>query len=230
MNDILQTVEETPDIITISETKLTDSSLENISVPGYIFINKNSKTNAGGVGLYIKDTLNFIRRTELDLITDGLETYFIELPRRKQKNIIVGCGYRHQHNDRENVNEILRNKLEYISCHGFETYILGDINIDFFEYNNDKATSEYLDMLFDHGFTPIITKPTRHHSATLIGHIYSNSIQKVIKSGICLADISDHLPCFCTIATKLYYPTEEKYYRDFYPVLIKTSSKRIYLR
>ena len=51
----------------------------------------------------------------------------------------------------------------------------------------------------------MITKATRitNHSATLIDHIYTNSPEKVIKSGICLADISDHLPCFCTVSTTL---------------------------
>ena len=57
-------------------------------------------------------------------------------------------------------------------------------------------------MLFDLGFTPVITKVTRvtDHTSSLIDHIYTNTPEKVIKSGICLADISDHLPVFCTIA------------------------------
>ena len=65
-------------------------------------------------------------------------------------------------------------------------------------YNTDNQTSEYLDMLLDLGYLPIITKPTRitDHSATLIDHIYTNVPQKVVKSGICFAGITDHLPIF----------------------------------
>ena len=64
---------------------------------------------------------------------------------------------------------------------------------------------------------PMITKATRitNHSATLIDHIYTNSPEKIIKFGICLADISDHLPCFCTVSTMLPAFIHERYYRDF---------------
>lgn len=64
----------------------------------------------------------------------------------------------------------------------------GNINIDFYKYHDDKFNSEYFDMLFDLGYMPVITKATRvtDHTATLIDHIYSNSPQKVLKSGICL--------------------------------------------
>ena len=37
----------------------------------------------------------------------------------------------------------------------------------------------------------------------------------MIKSGICLADISDHLPCFCMISTKLPAFTQASYYRGY---------------
>ena len=211
------TVKELPSIITISETRLRDNNVYNISITGYEFISKASKTNAGGVGMYVKDTLNFIKRPDLEITLDGVETCFIELPRVKQNHVIIGCIYRHPHSDREDFKEILREKLEYLNTQGYEVYIAGDINQDFFRYSTDKLTSDYLDMLLNLGYMPIITKATRitDHSASLIDHIYTNAPQKVLTSGICLADISDHLPCFCTIATKLPMYIHEKFYRDF---------------
>ena len=64
---------------------------------------------------------------------------------------------------------------------------------------------------------PIITKPTRitDHTATLIDHIYTNTPEKLIKSGLCLADISDHLPVFCTMAHTLPTNNEPRFSRDF---------------
>ena len=64
---------------------------------------------------------------------------------------------------------------------------------------------------------PIITKPTRitDHTSSLIDHIYTNSPEKLIRSGICLADISDHLPVFCTTANILPFSNEPRYFRDF---------------
>lgn len=126
--------------------------------------------------------------------------------RVKINHVIIGCIYRHPHSGRE-----------YLNREGYEVYIAGDISHDFFLYSTDKFTSDYLDMLLNLGYMPIITKATRitDHSATLINHIYTNAPQQVLTSGICLADISDHLPCFCTIATKLPTFIREKYYRDF---------------
>ena len=92
--------------------------------------------------------------------------------------------------------------------------VLGDLNE---KYNEDKQTSEYLDMLLTLGFMPIITKPTRitDHTATLIDHIYTNVPEKLIKSGLCPADISDHLPVFCTMANTPPTNNEPRFFRDF---------------
>ena len=72
-------------------------------------------------------------------------------------------------------------------------------------------------MLLSLGFMPIITKPTRitDHTATLIDHIYTNTPEKLIKSGICLADISDHLPVFCTMANTLSTSNKPIFFRHF---------------
>ena len=100
---------------------------------------------------------------------------------------------------------------------GHEVLVLGDFNVDFLKYNDDKQTSEYMDMLLDLGYLPLVTKATRitYHTSTLIDHIYTNTPEKVIKSGICLADISDHLPIFCTLAYTMPSSNEPKYFRDF---------------
>ena len=167
--------------------------------------------------MYIKDTFKFIKRSDLEIMIDGVETCFIELPRIKLSHVIVGCIYRHPHSDRKDFQENLREKLIYLNRQGYEVYITGDINLDFFQYSIDKLTSDYLDTLLNLGYMPIITKATRitDHSATLIDHINTNAPQNVFTSGICLADISDHLPCFCTLATKLPTYIHEKFYRDF---------------
>ena len=46
LHDILLTVETRPDIIAISETKINENSYANINLPGYNFVNTNSKSQA----------------------------------------------------------------------------------------------------------------------------------------------------------------------------------------
>ena len=72
-------------------------------------------------------------------------------------------------------------------------------------------------MLLDLGLMPIIRKPARktNHTSTLIDHIYTNTPEKVIKTGICLADISDPLPVFCAMANNLSTSNEPRYFRNF---------------
>ena len=111
----------------------------------------------------------------------------------------------------------MKKQLEQLNTKGREVSVLGDLNENLLKYNEDKQTSEYLDMLLSLGFMPIITKPTRitDHTATLIDHIYTNTPEKLIKSGLCLADISDHLPVFCTMANTSPTNNEPRFFRDF---------------
>ena len=182
------------------------------------FLGAKSKTFAGGVGLYVSENINFKRINDLDLgLFEGLENCWIEIERKKQKNVVIGCIYRHLSQNRACFYQAIKSKLEMLNNEGCEVYITGDINMDFFRYNTDNQTSEYLDMLLSLGYLPIITKPTRitDHSATLIYHIYTNVPQKVVKSGVCLAGITDHLPIFCTVDNK--FPTYNglRYFKDF---------------
>ena len=218
LNDILMRVKELPNIIAISETKLSDNNPFNTSIPGYSFLSVNSKTSAGGVGFYVSENVNFKRRNDLDLgLREGLENCWIEIERKKQKNIVIGRIYRHPSQNRECFHEAMKSILETLNNEGCEVYITGDKNIDFFQYNTNYQTSVYPDMLLSLGYLPIITKPTRitDHSATLIDHIYTNVPQKLVKCGICLVGITDHLPIFCTVDNKLPTCNERKYFRDF---------------
>jgi len=59
LHTFLSDLSSKPHIIAISETKLKDKPLINISIPGYIFLHTNSVFNAGGVGIYFSDLLKF---------------------------------------------------------------------------------------------------------------------------------------------------------------------------
>ena len=63
------------------------SQSANLNIPGYDFVNVNSKTRAGGVGMYVSNDLEFSRRNDLDISDDGIESCWIELARTAQKKI-----------------------------------------------------------------------------------------------------------------------------------------------
>lgn len=83
LTDIFMVCKEIPSFIAISETKLKNDSISNISIDGYKFVAKHSQTIAGGVGIYIKHDIEFVRRHDIEFDFQGVETCFIEIPRKK---------------------------------------------------------------------------------------------------------------------------------------------------
>ena len=160
----------------------------NLIIPGYAFVNINSKIQAGGVVLYVSNDLEFSRRSDLDISGDEIESCWIELARTAQKNVVIGCVYKHPRSNRKLFRNILKKQFEQLNTKGHEVLVRGDLNENLLKCNEDKQTSEYLDMLLSLGFMLVITKPTRitDHTATLIDHIYTNTPEKLIKSGLCL--------------------------------------------
>ena len=79
-----------------------------------------------------------LRRRDLDISHDGIGSCCVEIIRERQKNVLVGCVYRHPKGNLEFFRETLRKQLEQLNTKGHE---------DFFKYNDDKQTSEYMDML-----------------------------------------------------------------------------------
>ena len=68
----------------------------NIDIEGHNFIHSDSSSRAGGVGLYIKDSLTFTLKEELDLNTNSLENIWIQIEiSDNKKPITIGVVYRH---------------------------------------------------------------------------------------------------------------------------------------
>ena len=60
-------IERKPDAIAISEAKLNANSSLNLYFTNYKFILNDSNTHAGGISLYIQDSLRFKLRKDLSL-------------------------------------------------------------------------------------------------------------------------------------------------------------------
>ena len=72
-----------PEIIAISETKL--HSEFKMQLQGHTFIQNNSNTNAGGVGMFIKETLSFQSLYQLN--TEGCEDLWITIKITQKKSL-----------------------------------------------------------------------------------------------------------------------------------------------
>ena len=78
-------------------------------------------------------------------------------------------------------------------------YIVGDTNLNLIDYETNIKVKNYLNLLFQKNFIPVINKPTRvsRNTATIIDHINtSHFLNNYMHSAIITVDISDHFPIF----------------------------------
>ena len=73
--------------------------------------------------------------------------------------------------------------------------------MDLMKHNENRGTQEFIDIMFDVGLHPIISKRTRLTSSTnsLIDNIFTNCINDDIYNGLLINDLIDHLPIFIVI-------------------------------
>ena len=80
--------------------------------------------------------------------------------------------------------------------------MVGDLNINSFDYDNNALVKKFVNLIFQSGFLPLIQRATRvtRTTATAIDHIITNAIlESTMHSGIIKANISDHFPIFAIL-------------------------------
>ena len=109
--------------------------------------------------------------------------------------------YRHPNSVVANFQDKLCDILLKLENNKTSYVINGDFNINLLNTKNNKVKN-YTNMLTSVGCNSLINSPTRYSSnctPSLLDHIYTNISNLRKSSGICLYDISDHLPTFFNI-------------------------------
>ena len=76
------------DVLALNETKLDyRSSTDDISLPGYICIRKDRDSRGGGVCIYVRQSITFIRKAYYEI--DELEMIAIELKGGNSKPFLL---------------------------------------------------------------------------------------------------------------------------------------------
>lgn len=191
------------DFIGVSEVFRTEKD-SRLTLPGYhsIIARCRDDDGRGGVGLFVKDNINYKIREDLSaFIPHVFESLFIEVINQTEKNTIVGVIYRPNTLPRADVDifsSTLFDVMDIINSEKKFSVMMGDVNMDLLKFGTHDKTNDYVDGIFSHGYIPVILKPTRltNTSATLIDHIYSNNARSESTSGIILTDVADHFGIF----------------------------------
>ena len=199
------------DVIAVSETKIKDNSdsspVTNFDIEGYNFYHTPTKTDFGGVGLYIKNNYTVKPRGDLShSVSTIFESIFMELESSNSKNIVIGSIYRHHTPIVSFLSHFSEKVLQKLSKDKNKKFaLLGDFNIDLLQTDTHDSSCDFYDIISAFGFRPLILQPSRVQttrrgtSASLIDNIFITDCDNVSKGGNITASISDHFPQFCSI-------------------------------
>ena len=105
-----------------------------------------AKSNAGGVGMYIKKELACLQIPEITIKNEECESMFIEilnLKLKKKSKVIVSVIYRHPRSSYDTFQSKFCNILHKLTHSNCSYIISGDFNIDVGKQNGDSKVSNY---------------------------------------------------------------------------------------
>ena len=188
-----------PDIIAITESKVNSNTNEKLlQIDGYKKpLKDNSKTSAGGVYVYVSNSISSKIREDLKMDIDNCENVWLEVnykntkSKTKSEGVIVGLIYRHPVYDFSDFKNEFSKQLLKISKQNY--IIAGDFNINLLEAPTSHNIADYVHSVASTGCNFHINKYTRI-SKTLLDHVYSNYNPKNVDNKIVLSELSpnDH--------------------------------------
>jgi len=99
------------------------------------------------VCLYISNKVKYVKRPDLCIANDNLESCFTEIVRENSKNIIVGIVYR-AHTKIDNFINDITPILNKIAAENKIEHLMGDFNIDLLKEDSHRPTHDYLDLVY----------------------------------------------------------------------------------
>ena len=191
------------DVILLCETFLSSKTKSMVNIPGFSHISNYHKSKkGGGVSILLREGIPYKRRSDLDIIKEGLtESVFVEIRSKNGKQIIIGSMYKPPNVNIDQYSNNLStivNKIRPATGRPSPEIIIGmDHNINLLNSATHLPTHNFMETLSNLNLYPTITRPTwvTQHSATLIDNIFiSELLHRNFESSILIEDISDHLP------------------------------------
>ena len=91
---LLSSVEFSPSSVALSESRLKNQFLTNISIPGYSFVHVDSESNGGGGAVYISNSIQFqLHKKQFHLLY--CESIWLTVYNDKIKSIVGRIIYQH---------------------------------------------------------------------------------------------------------------------------------------
>ena len=208
------------DILTLSEKWLKDdvTLLNNVQILGYKFSYRNRNERRGGVGLYIKDSIKYKVRHDLNKIDESIEHLWMECKGNNcNKSYLVAALYQPSSSEKEKLIwiEKLDTLLSIVNSTWNKTItITGDTNIDYLKPS--AALKRYEEVIETYNLKQHIDITTRK-GAKIIDDIITNLKEnKLITTNVLpCPTVSDHdAPYIITNIPGIKFQTRTKYIRN----------------
>ena len=195
------------DIISLTETWDANSNSNNFvlnMLEGYQHYNGLSGiSKKSGCGFYIKEGINYIDRTDLDIYYSNENHEFgakwIEIVNKNEKKLLIASIYRHPSKNDSDFLECISKTLDKLKHVNKRILISGDLNLNLLNSGKVEEIDLFLEKMYSNFLQPYIIYPTRiiqNAKPSLIDNIFANCIDKEILSGNLIQNITDHLPNF----------------------------------
>ena len=187
-------------VLGIVETNIDDNMKDSFQLSTKytsVYLSKSADKNKGsGVGLYIRDDINFNTVPEHSYVTENIETLFIRIT-NLHRPVYVGVIYRPPSGNPTAFThdlESILSKLPKDNC-----YLMGDYNLDLLNLSK-KGCREFEDTIATRGYMPLLSIATHQQPGcikTCIDNILTNQDpNRILANGKINSRISGHSGIF----------------------------------
>ena len=171
----------------------------------YKSIHQVRRTAKGGaIAVFLHESLTFNIRHDLKVNNANIKALCLEIIKQKTKNILINTQYRQPIGNFSEFEAHSNTFLAKSKTTDKTCFLVGNLNLNLIDYRSNAKVRNFVNLIFQHSFVPIVNKPTRvtKNNATLLDYIITNSFNDQENlTGVLKTDISDQFPIF-TISMK----------------------------
>ena len=146
-------------VIVLTESWCDETANENslLNLDNYFSVHQTRKNKkGGGICIYIHKYLEFKLRNDIDIFNNEIETCPVEIINRKSRNFVATGVYRPPKRDIKVFKNYCKDFLKKKSASSKIVLMVGDLNINSFDYDNNELVKKIFYLIFQSGFLPLI--------------------------------------------------------------------------